>query len=391
MKFRSDQTEEKSETTKMVKSDENSAVRRKACVNSKPQKAIKKPKKKAKPAGTSNQICNFAIRWSIPKDQDKDWALEMRPKFQELLEYSLGADKWLYQLEDSWLEKSEDEKLEIQKEHPETSHNLHYQGYVHIEKKVRTSTLFKKVNEIEMFKGMYIAPASNNGIYALRNYCIKPKSRVDGPWADQEVYLGADLITPNQMTPAQKNLLQYLLTQDPNSSHRKILWIHDPLGGAGKSAFKKYCQFHYKWKGFSYATAKDILFLVAKFPNQRVYFFNLSKTRSKDVSEEELYAALESIKDGDFISTKYEPKTVLMNRCHVVVFANHVPNDKRLTRGRIEIITWKPLPRELIEDKIEWDFNVEGAEVMTAEKWAEESRKLYGKNDPKPVTLHFDG
>ena len=319
----------------------------------------------------SNAVYNFSLRISIPKDKNLDDALKLVGPVRSLLETSMNADTYIYQLEDSHLTKTQEERDSL-----EHDHNLHFQAFLKVKTKVRAGALIKILNEDEHI-GKFsknLTPASNSGKAALRDYCMKGASQVAGPWADKAIYLGADLITEQLMSAPQKKLLKFLVACDPVvHSKRQIIWVYDPMGGSGKSAFKKYCQFHKKWVGFTYASSKDILFLVSKFPNKRVYFFNLSKTRTADVSENELYCALEAIKDGDFTSTKYEPKTVLMNPCHVVVFANHLPKASLMTRDRLKVLKWNPLPREVIADSFEFDWSCDGQEEMTIEQVRKEN------------------
>lgn len=318
--------------------------------------------------GRSSPIWNVCARFSIPKDKDRVFAEGLQEKFEFHLK-ELGADKYIFQLEDSYITKTKDELEEIKAKYPAPlvapTHNLHFQVFFHLKNKKRVTHLIKMNNESE-FKGMHMRPASAKGVNALSEYCMKAESRVAGPWSDSPLYLGADLITRDQMSKQQSNFLNYLDACDPvKHSHRCIEWIYDPVGGSGKSAFKKWCQYHRKWVGFTYAAAKDILYIVSKFPNRRVYFFNLSKTRSSEVSENELYAALESVKDGDFLSTKYIPEQIMMNPAHAVVFANHVPKAGTLTRGRLRVHKWDPLPASMIKSKFEWDF---GGTVMTEQE-----------------------
>lgn len=329
---------------------------------------------------TSN-LWNFAIAISIAKNQNLKDALKLKSLVDSTLEHTLQGDTWIYQLEDSHLTKTKEERATLLTQG--RPHNLHFQINLKVKEKKRAGAIAKLIRGIPEFKDLsiYVAPASNNGKAALRDYCMKSESQVAGPWADKTIYLGADLINPSDFTPGQKKLLKYLILCDPvTCSKREIIWIYDPVGGSGKSAFKKYCQFKKKWAGFTYGATRDILYLVSKFANKRVYFFNLSKTRSADVSENELYCALEAIKDGDFLSTKYEPKMVMMNPCHVVVFANHLPNISQMTRDRLRIIKWNPLPRDVSRDNFVFDWSAEGTETLTLEQ----VREIQADVNPAP-------
>lgn len=326
----------------------------------------------------NNAVFHFSLRLSIPKDKDRAYAEGAAPDVRTFLTEGLGADKFIFQLEDSFLEKSEEEKAA-----KACLHNLHFQCWFHVEKKVRASYLIKILQASQYAKwSSSLTQASIPGKESLRRYCMKSSTRVAGPWADREIYLGADLITPSRMVKHQRALLEYLLKFDPVKCGRRMtIWVFCPEGGSGKSAFKKYCAFKKGWPGFTYAKAADLLYLVSKFPNKRVYFFNLSKTKSADVSEQELYAAIESVKDGDFVSTKYECEFVLMNPCHTVVFANHLPKLDNMTRGRFKILRWNRLPESMMSEIPEFDF---GCEEITEAQCREIQATELALESPRP-------
>lgn len=314
---------------------------------------------------TESQLYHFCVRWSAPAYYDNATAEGQAPDFEKFLRDTLGADQWVFQLEDSWKDLTPTARLLAKaaankKRHPPMiikDHNLHFQGYIHVKDRVRCAKM-KKIINAGFYRGAHIAGSSDAGKNVLAKYCMKNDTRIAGPWADRALYLGADLISKAQFTPDQERMHRFLRTVCPIKCKlaRQVFWIYCPNGGSGKSAFKKYCQYHYGWCGFSYASAKDILYIVSKFRNKRVYFFNLSKSRSADVSENELYTALEAVKDGDFTTTKYVPDNVMMNPSHVVVFANHLPKKYLLTRGRIKIFEWKTLPASCISDEVAFDW-----------------------------------
>lgn len=337
------------------------------------------PSKKKKANMRTNPQWNFSLRYSIPKDKCKVYAEGLVPEFTEFLLDVVDAKKYIFQLEDSWKDLSDEQRtirIEACNEGrdpalPKIEHNLHYQVWCNLNNKTRKGTLCKLVNDTK-FKGMNISVSSTAGQKALKTYCMKKKTRVAGPWADSPLYLGADLITREMFTIHQKKMHMFLHTICPIAmkQNRLVHWIYCPLGGSGKSAFAKFCAYWHKWPVFTYASAKDILYIVSKFQNKKVYFFNLSKTRSADVSQNELYAALESVKDGMFTSTKYDPLNVLMNPSHTIVFANHLPPKLLMTQKRFKIHEWKPLPDRFLDDSEAFDWGDD--EIMTDERYAEE-------------------
>ncbi len=118
-----------------------------------------------------------------------------------------------------------------------------------------------------------------------------------------------------------------------------MIWIYDPIGNNGKTKFVKTMAFKHDCLSLGYGNAGDILNLVSKFQNKRMYIWNLTRTKPAQISALDLYTAMESVKDGLFNNTKYETAQVLMNPPHIVVMANHVPNRKNVTIDRWEIYT----------------------------------------------------
>lgn len=324
-----------------------------------------------------NAIHCFSWRLSCPRDRDVVFAENEQKRVAGFIVDTLNAQKWIFQLENSWLEKTDAEIAELKVANPASTHNLHFQCTFRVDTKVRPSALQKLVKEEFPGWSFNLSGASKAGVKHLQKYCMKKETRVAGPWADKRIYMGTDLITKENMVPQQKALLGYLLAADPSA--RGSIWIYCKKGGSGKSAFKKFCQYHYGWQGFSYAKALDVLHGVFKNQGKKVYFFNLTKSKPSEISELELYAALESIKDGDFYSPKYDGGNVLMDPCHVVVFANHPPNLHAVTQERFQVLKWKSLPQKMLKAKVDWDFKCETmtrAEVIAEHnELKEEARK----------------
>lgn len=222
------------------------------------------------------------------------------------------ADKFVYQ-------------LECTKEN-----NFHYQGYLHCQPKIRKRTLIKAFLAFPYVA--YFSPCHDER--ALKQYCMKTDSRVAGPWADKPIYMGEDL--PSQLWAWQATL-KTMVQGDVHP--RAIYWVYNKGGNVGKSLFCKYMAFHHDVVVLRYGDTKDLLNVVFKAQGKRCYFFDLTRTKPKTMSSEDLYASIESIKDGHFTNTKYETGTVLMRKPHVVVFANDLPNFAALTGDRWRIFT----------------------------------------------------
>lgn len=324
----------------------------------------RKPKKES-------TVRNIAWRISAKKEWDHDTTITWWEEQQNFLK--ARYDNYIYQLENSWLEWSEAE-IETWKttKCPKTgrdrsgdTHNYHIQGYGHKKKKTRASTQFKILSEKYPGYSIYCEPAKTLETQALKEYCMKPKSRVLGPVMDAELYCGEDLIKEKDFVTMQKTV--YRLYKSPPTA-RPAIWFYCPHGASGKSAIAKFMTYHHGVPLFTYAKAWDLLKIASEMPNRKMYMLNLSKSKPSDVGMNELYSAIESIKDGHFMSTKgTNVKTVIMKPCHFVVFANQLPNMEAMAQKRFRVVFVDPLPNHLIVED-DFDLEADGLREMSEEE-----------------------
>jgi len=220
------------------------------------------------------------------------------------------------------------EKFIFQLERGEQEGRLHYQGFIHLKEKRRCDTLRNLLLSDER-RGLYISPCSEQGKSAAARYCLKADTRIAGPWADKEIYMGQDL--PSKLYTWQENIRKILLGP---MEDRKIHWFWDTEGGMGKSKFSKFMKFHHEIPKITFGKCSDLLNLVSKQPNKKGYIFDLSRTKSREIDIDEIYSAIENIKNGHFVNTKYEVEEILMMPPHIVVFANYPPDTTKLSSDR---------------------------------------------------------
>jgi len=263
--------------------------------------------KKASPCPSREvQVFHFMLRWTSEHTSANLLLLQTYMR--------LHADKFVFQAED-------------------TGDNAHYQGYFHAKVKKRPKAMAIAANST--LNGVEIQAASTNGREALAAYCMKQDTRVAGPWGDKKIYMGADLWPEERFLPWQKQMLLNLRA-DPDD--RTMFWVYDPIGNRGKTKFAKYLVFREDAVVLGFANSADALNLVSKMPGRKVYVWNLTRAKPASLSELDLYSAMESIKDGLFINTKYETKMVLMDPPHIVVFANHLPKQQHISADRWSIM-----------------------------------------------------
>lgn len=189
-------------------------------------------------------------------------------------------------------------------------------------------------------------------------YTMKEDTRIQGPWMDRKtqvstyVYTGEDLQYP--LLPWQQKLHDYL-KKKPN--RREIIWYYDPEGCSGKSYLVKYLQYHLKARSFGWSDTKHTLHAVASATPASIYLFDLTRTKPKEFSAADLYASMESIKNGNVSSSMYDSPTLLFPPPHVVIFANTPPDSSKISKDRWNI---QKVPRQVPQVQEEPRFDPDG-------------------------------
>lgn len=282
------------------------------------------------------QVYRFAITWSIQGGMDLASFQAIHPKITEIFRQVSGKKgRFIFQLECT--PRPEERKELLSNNHD----NWHYQCYVNCCSKRRPKELRNLLSEMGM-SNAYVTACSTAGTMALQNYCMKKDDTYRaGPWADRIIettlppYDGEDL--PKDLYPWQDFILGRL-RQKPDD--RTWNWIFDPEGCMGKSTFVKYCDFHKKATTYSFMSADNLSYLVVKGGAKRAYLFDLPRTKGKHDSMKDIYRTLESIKNGNVKTGKYEGGHLIMPPPHVWVFSNYMPD---FTAGSTDRITvWSP-------------------------------------------------
>lgn len=144
-----------------------------------------------------------------------------------------------------------------------------------------------------------VLPESNNSIQqgGLSFYVIKDDTRKAGPWYDpsfkpkkRNPYEGRDLKCMDEPYAWQKKIMDIL---NEEADDRTINWVYNASGCAGKSKLMKY----------------------------------LPRVRGSDERQQELFSALEEIKNGWVESPMYgKAAELLMEPPHIWIFSNELPN-----------------------------------------------------------------
>lgn len=198
----------------------------------------------------------------------------------------------------------------------------HFQGACWMKKKCRLSTL-KSIDVAIHWEAMRNEEASID-------YCQKSETSTG-----EIVKYGfpAEIETLTELRCWQDELYD-ILSYKPDS--RKIYWIIDRDGNAGKTEFVRYYAIKHGKEAIcaNAGNGKDVANLLKNFAETndigtfRVFLYNMA--RDSRIS----YNMLECMKDGMMTNTKYEANTLIFNRPHVVVMSNEEPDEDKLSSDR---------------------------------------------------------
>jgi len=119
-----------------------------------------------------------------------------------------------------------------------------------------------------------------------------------------------------------------------NEPHdRKVYFIVDKDGNAGKTWFCKYYMYLYD-NSFYLRPTKNSDMAYSLPDNLRVLFMDCTRQQLEHFP----YSFIESIKDGMIFSSKYESTLKTFGKVHVVVMMNEYPDTTKLSQDRYDII-----------------------------------------------------
>ena len=210
-----------------------------------------------------------------------------------------------------WLQKYACDAI-FQEERGKTTGRLHYQGRLRLSGPRITKSAFKKqIEEFKMnFAGFTFAKEFDSA--SSNRYCVKSETRTRGPWrvgVDQE-YLGKDL--NYEFRPWQQSLAEFCRTEKTAETTRSVVVVYDRNGNSGKSWWVKKMRLDYPdLKLFKLPTGnyQQLMSIVVKRVHEHkqigTFCVDLTRTRGKDLSLDDIYHAIEDIKSGYVIDTMY--------------------------------------------------------------------------------------
>ncbi|AXQ66522.1 MAG: putative viral replication protein [Cressdnaviricota sp.] len=223
------------------------------------------------------------------------------------------------------LKSSNSSKILVFQEEIGESGTPHLQGYIEFITKKRPFNVFafSKAAHWEKRRG------SKQEAIA---YCSKADTRKEGtvPFA-KGVKLARPIKIITKLKPWQQEVEDIVISEPDD---RTINWFWEEVGNVGKSVLCKYlCHKH----GAIICSGKaaDIKYMVVKYKEKHGVYpdtivYDIPRTSQNYVS----YQGIEEIKNGCFMSSKYECDMVVMNSPHIICFANFRPNIDVMSKDR---------------------------------------------------------
>lgn len=165
-------------------------------------------------------------------------------------------------------------------------------------------------------------------------YCSEPMKRSGGCWSLKwPIPPKVKTISEQEFYPWQE-LLVNLLKQEPDD--RTIHWVWSEDGRTGKSSFCKWLLLNRDAALSGKGAYSDICNLIynTNMNDGKIVVFDLPRNNGNKIS----YSALECIKNGLIVNTKYETGYKVFNPPHVVVFSNMEPEEGAMSADRFKII-----------------------------------------------------
>lgn len=208
-----------------------------------------------------------------------------------------------------------------QEEQGKNAEKKHIQFAVRFENQRCGSTLKK------MFPGAHLEKADNWA--ACKNYCRKENTRA-GEQIDNTIKPRCRDPMEGRELNAVQVWMKNIIDSEPDD--RSIYWLYDPHGCSGKTTYAKHLCI----------TRKDIILLGGKSADMKygvqaflekpanklhTVLMNISRACEEKIS----YTGMEEVKDGMFFSTKYKCGMVIFDNPHIIVLANRLPDEERMT------------------------------------------------------------
>lgn len=143
---------------------------------------------------------------------------------------------------------------------------------------------------------------------AAEAYVTKFQTRVEGPfYAGKKNRFNEAFANSMILKPWQDDLFNFLKKKEIFLRNRKVIYVEDIEGGSGKSTFVRWLRIGQKTFSFRALPVSAVDRLasavnaITKEYTLDIIGFDLTREQSKDQTREDLFSAVESIKNGSVL------------------------------------------------------------------------------------------
>ena len=254
----------------------------------------------------------------------------------------------------------------FQTERGEKKQKLHYQGVFTLfgprQSKIQVLNLFRE--SFGNIAGLTLSKVHDK--LAIMKYVTKKETRVDGPYYGGKFEKFDEKMSKMKLLPWQEKLYEFLLqtNKDQIFRQRKIIWLEDQTGNSGKSELQKWLRVGQRSitaRKLPVSSVDRLISAVSKVVNSEsveLFMIDLTRTRGETQSYEDLFAAIEDIKNGYLVDTMYgKYNEVIFDRPLIIIFSNKPLSDfsKFLSSDR-----WHRLVLNSNKELEHWEFDSHG-------------------------------
>lgn len=226
-------------------------------------------------------------------------------------------------------------------------------GKVHIQMRISLKVKARKPPFIE-YDGKCSPTSKDISNVNFFDYCSKDETSIPDTRKasnDEVLYIPRQIRDIKELYPWQQSIIDNLAIFDT----RSINWLYCPSGNIGKSTLTGYCRAYKIAKTIPMINDyKDLMGCVIDMKSSS-YLFDFPRAMKKDKINQ-IYSAIESIKDGYAFDTRYKYRELTFDCPNIWIFSNTLPDYSLLSSDR-----WKTWivneDKELITYKKECGLN----------------------------------
>lgn len=228
---------------------------------------------------------------------------------------------------------------------------LHIQGTFTLE-----GTRMSKSGVLDLFRnrfknvgGLTITPVYDK--LAIQAYVTKTPGRVKGPFYAGKNEMHDIEFSEMQLRKWQQQLYEILIGEDLQKlKDRKVIWVQNPQGNSGKSWFQKWLRIGQKKIVVRSLPVDGVdrlmsaVNIITKKTKVDVLCYDLTRTQGENQSYQDLFSAIEQIKNGYVIDCMYgkynesyfqPPVVIIFTNEDISNFRHYLSDDRWLVMSLI--------------------------------------------------------